>query len=339
MATPTRPPSIGGRRDAEHPSGDGVPTESPTTATGPPRGIPSETDGGVPRGATGRTTGGPGDAHADAQGQRSASHPAPAATGHGASAAQLDNLSRPTGHRKRLLLLVPILLVAVGAGLLFGYRYWYESTYFVITDNAQITGDLVQVGSLNAGRIVATRLEIGAPIRAGQELAVVAMPQQVGSTTAGTGPRLDVLPTTDTLVSVQAPVDGVVAARTGHVGATVAAGQPIYLIVDPRKVWIRANIEESKVWMIQPGQRVAIHVDALNREIGGRVVAITPASAATFSLLPSGNVSGNFVKVTQYVPVKIVPDEVDTILPLGTSVEVRIQIRESTEELPLPWRP
>ena len=234
---------------------------------------------------------------------------------------------------------MPILLLAVAVGLFFGYRYWYESTYFVITDNAQITGDLVQVGSMNAGRIVASRLEIGAPVRAGQEIAVVAMPQQVGSTVAGAAPRMDVLATTDTLVTVLSPVDGVVASRTGHVGATVAAGQPIYMIVDPRKVWVKANIEEGKVWMLQPGQPVAIHVDALNREISGRVVAITPASAATFSLLPTGNVSGNFVKVTQYVPVKIVPDEVDTLLPLGTSVEVKIRVRETTEEYPLPWRP
>jgi len=234
---------------------------------------------------------------------------------------------------------VPILLGAVAVGVTFGYRYWYESTYFVSTDNAQITGDLVQVGSLNAGRIVASRMEIGATVRTGQELAVVAMPRQVGSTMAGASPRMDVVQTTDMLVPVQSPMDGVIAARTGFVGATVAAGQPIYTIVDPRNVWVRANIEEGKLWQIKPGQRVAIHVDALNRDVGGRVQAIAPASAATFSLLPTGNVSGNFVKVTQYVPIKIVPDEIDAILPLGTSVEVRIEVRQTTEELPLPWRP
>lgn len=253
--------------------------------------------------------------------------------------ADLDLPPRRKGRGKVFLLLVPILLGAVAVGVTFGYRYWYESTYFVSTDNAQITGDLVQVGSLNAGRIVASRMEIGATVRTGQELAVVAMPRQVGSTMAGASPRMDVVQTTDMLVPVQSPMDGVIAARTGFVGATVAAGQPIYTIVDPRNVWVRANIEEGKLWQIKPGQRVAIHVDALNRDVGGRVQAIAPASAATFSLLPTGNVSGNFVKVTQYVPIKIVPDEIDAILPLGTSVEVRIEVRQTTEELPLPWRP
>jgi multidrug resistance efflux pump len=330
MATPTRPPLGGERLPApDHPSGDGA-------RNGAPAGAPPAASDGAASG----TAPGHADSHAPRPAPAAPAPTAPAPAAHGtASAAPLDNLARPKRGRSRLLLLLPILLVATAVGLIFGYRYWYESTYFVITDNAQITGDLIQVGSLNAGRIVASRLEVGAPVRAGQELAVVAMPQQVGSTVAGAAPRLDVVMTTDTLVAVQSPVDGLVAARSGFVGATVAAGQPIYLIVDPRKVWVKANIEEGKLWMIQPGQRVSIHVDALNREIGGRVVAITPASASTFSLLPSGNVSGNFTKVTQYVPVKIQPDEVDAILPLGTSVVVKIQVRQPTEEYPMPWRP
>ena len=302
------------------------PTEKPRPSDPEPRPSPAG-----PRNGDGRDAA-HGPALGDARGQ------APAPSPH--RPVDLGELApAPRRKRWRLLLLLPILLIVGGVGLNIGYGYWYESTYFVITDNAQVTGDLIQVGSMNAGRIVASRVEIGAPVRAGQELAVVAMPQQVGSTVAGAAPRLDVLQTTDTLASVPSPTDGVIAARTAFVGATVAAGQPIYTIVDPRKVWIKANIEEGKVWMIQPGQRVAIHVDALNRAIGGRVVAITPASAATFSLLPSGNVSGNFVKVTQYVPVKIQPDEVDAILPLGTSVTVKIVVRQTTEELPLPWRP
>ena len=77
----------------------------------------------------------------------------PAATGRGlpdlesAEAYRAKSRSR----RKRFLLLIPILLIAVCASALFGYRYWYETTYFVSTENATVTGDLVQVGSLNAG--------------------------------------------------------------------------------------------------------------------------------------------------------------------------------------------
>ena len=59
----------------------------------------------------------------------------------------------------------------------------------------------------------------------------------------------------------------------------------------------------------------------------------------TFSLLPASNASGNFTKVTQYVPVKIVVDARGAVLPLGTSVEVRIHAREPGSEYPLPWQP
>ena len=68
-------------------------------------------------------------------------------------------------------------------------------------------------------------------------------------------------------------------------------------------------------------------------------LASSPPRAATFSLLPANNASGNFTKVTQYVPIKIQPDEIDAILPLGTSVVVKIAVRQPTEEYPMPWRP
>ena len=247
--------------------------------------------------------------------------------------------ARARSRQKRFWLLVPILLIAACAVLVFGYRYWFQTTYFVSTENAAVTGDLVQVGSLNAGRIVATRLDIGRPVREGQEIAVVAMPQEVSSGTVGSAPRMGITGTTDTLVSVYSPLNGIVAARMGHVGGTVTAGQPIYSLVDPRQVWVRANIEEAVAWRVAVGQEAEIHVDALNRDFIGHVDAITPASAATFSLLPPNNASGNFTKVTQYLPVKIVADTGGAVLPLGTSVVVRIKVREPGEAYPMPWRP
>src|SRR5262249_19827077 len=157
-------------------------------------------------------------------------------------------------------------------------------------------------GSLNAGRIVATRVDVGRPVRDGQEIAVVAMPREVGSSGVGTAPRMGLTGTDDSLVPVYAPLNGIVAARIGQVGGTVSAGQPIYALIDPAQVWVKANIEESNAWRVQAGQAAVIHVDALNRDFWGHVDAITPASAATFSLLPANNASGNFTKVTQYVP-------------------------------------
>jgi len=246
---------------------------------------------------------------------------------------------RTRKRRKRFWLLAPILLIALCVSVALGYRYWYQTTYFVWTENAAVTGDLVQVGSLNAGRIVATRVDVGRPVREGQEIAVVAMPQELSSGITGSAPRMGITGTTDALVPVYSPLNGIVAARMGHVGGTVTAGQPIYALVDPRQVWIRANIEEASAWRVEVGQEAEIHADALNRDFVGYVDAVTPASAATFSLLPANNASGNFTKVTQYVPVKIVVDTRGVVLPLGTSVVVRIKVREPGEPFPMPWRP
>lgn len=268
--------------------------------------------------------------------------PTPAPNGHSrpaAAAATLEATKKPGSKRRRLFLLVPILLVILVVAGVLGYRYWYDSTYFISTDNASVTGDLVQVGSLNAGRIVAAKVEIGRTVQAGQEIAVVAMPQEIAGASQGVGPKVSVTGNTDSLVSVYAPLTGIVAARMGYVGGTVAAGQPIYSLVDPSQVWVKANVEESMAWRVANGQLVDIHVDALNRNFSGHVEAITPASAATFSLLPSNNASGNFTKVTQYVPVKIVVDTGGAVLPLGTSVEVKIHVREPASAYPLPWQP
>ena len=68
----------------------------------------------------------------------------------------------------RALGLLVVLLVVGAVGTVVGYHFWHESTYFVVTDNAQVTGDLIQVGSLNAGRMVAARFEVGQTVQAGQ---------------------------------------------------------------------------------------------------------------------------------------------------------------------------
>jgi multidrug resistance efflux pump len=306
-------------------TGSGSAAEKPTasagagtTTTSPPSVAPAPTPGVTPAPATVPASNG-------------TSHQPVPATVHEAT-------KKPASKLRRLLFLVPILGVILAVSGVLGYRYWYDSTFFISTDNASVTGDLVQVGSLNAGRIVAAKVDIGRTVQAGQEIAVVAMPQEIAGASQGVGPKVSVTGNTDSLVSVYAPLTGIVAARMGYVGGTVAAGQPIYSLVDPAQVWVKANVEESLAWRVVNGQPVDVHIDALNRDFTGHVEAITPASAATFSLLPSNNASGNFTKVTQYVPVKIVVDTGGTVLPLGTSVEVRIHVREPQTAYPLPWQ-
>ncbi|HEY3111064.1 MAG TPA: efflux RND transporter periplasmic adaptor subunit [Chloroflexota bacterium] len=216
-------------------------------------------------------------------------------------------------------------MAVVGAATV-GYRWWVDSQLYVSTDNAQIAGRLIQVGGTSAGRVAEVRYDVGAPIRKDTVVAAIYAPVPVGATANGQ-PKLEFRATSDALVEVTTPVDGVVIARNANAGDTVPAGQPLLTLVDPKQLWINANVEETLVRRLQIGQPVEVHVDALDANLSGRVKAITPASAATFSLLPSQNTAGNFTKQTQLVPVKIELDQPDPRLAIGTSVEVKIRVQ------------
>jgi membrane fusion protein (multidrug efflux system) len=106
---------------------------------------------------------------------------------------------------------------------------------------------------------------------------------------------------------VKAPVRGVVSRKTVEVGQVVQPGQPLLALVPLDDVWVTANFKESQLKSIRPGQPVAIAVDAYGgRTYRGRVDSIAAATGSRFSLLPPENASGNYVKVVQRIPVKIV---------------------------------
>lgn len=229
---------------------------------------------------------------------------------------------RPRIFTRRLLL--PLLLVVVLVGGYFGYNAWRDSQIYVSTDNAQLSGQPVQIGAMNAGRVDAIMPSIGDTVHKGDVVASVALPSQVGVSQNGQ-PKMGFLGGADTHVDVQAPVDGIVIEEPVAVGATVTAGQSIVSIVDPSNLWVNANIEETSVGRVKVGQPVTVHVDALNADVPGRVVAVTPATAETFSVLPSSNTSGSFTKVTQLVPVRIAVNLGNQPMLVGANVEVKIQ--------------
>jgi multidrug resistance efflux pump len=223
--------------------------------------------------------------------------------------------------------LLPIGAVVVTIAAVVGFNAWREGQLYVSTDNAQLSGQPVQVGSMNAGRVVAILTGIGATVHKGDVLAQVALPSQVGMGQNGT-PKLGFLGAGDTQVDVQSPLDGIVIAEPVAVGASVAAGSPIVSIVDPTQLYVTANIEETNIARVHVGQPVNVHVDALGTDIPGKVEAITPATAGTFSLLPTSNTSGNFTKVTQLVPVRVSVNLGNQPLLLGANVEVKIRVAD-----------
>lgn len=128
--------------------------------------------------------------------------------------------------------------------------------------------------------------------------------------------------------TITAPADGWVTHRSVEVGQYLQAGQGVLAIV-AEHVWVTANFKETQLARIKPGQRVSIHLDAVpHRQFKGHVDSIQAGTGAQFSLLPPENAAGNYVKVVQRVPVKIVFDEPDLpTLPLGASAVPAIRVQ------------
>ncbi|MCK1390018.1 HlyD family secretion protein [Bradyrhizobium sp. 1] len=109
---------------------------------------------------------------------------------------------------------------------------------------------------------------------------------------------------------ITAPVDGTVGARSLRVGQFVQAGTQLMAVVPLDAVYVVANFKETQLTHVRPGQPVELHVDSFrNRTLRGHVDSLSPASGLEFALLPPDNATGNFTKIVQRVPVKIVLDD------------------------------
>jgi multidrug resistance efflux pump len=228
--------------------------------------------------------------------------------------------------RRGPLIIAVVVLFLLAAGI-YGYRYWYDSEHYVRTDNAYVTGSLVQVTSPVPGRLTALDAEVGRRVAEGEVLARVTAPV-VSSLPGSSATSTRFYPATNLTGEAVAPITGLVVALPAAVGDTLAAGQPVATLVDPASLWVVANVDETKVGRVKPGQPVEVHVDMLGETLPGTVEAITPAAAALFSFLPAQNANGNFTKVSQVVPVKIAVDYGGRTIYPGTSVSVSIRVKD-----------
>ncbi len=134
-----------------------------------------------------------------------------------------------------------------------------------------------------------------------------------------------------TYTRIAAPASGVVSKKTVEVGQLVQPGQPLMSVVPLEDVWVTANLKETQVEDVKPGEPAEFTVDAYpGIHFRGHVESVSPATGARFSLLPPDNATGNFTKVVQRLPVRIRPDgPPDAVHPLrpGMSVVVTIQTK------------
>jgi len=130
---------------------------------------------------------------------------------------------------------------------------------------------------------------------------------------------------------VRAPMDGVVAKKTVELGQVAQVGQPLLALVPLQGVWIVANFKETQLARMRAGMRAEIAVDGVpGRVFGGTLDSLSAGTGARFSLLPPENATGNWVKVVQRIPVKILLDEKelrDSTLRTGMSCVVTIRVK------------
>jgi multidrug resistance efflux pump len=213
---------------------------------------------------------------------------------------------------KRLLLLnIIILLVLVGGGF-GGYAYYYKSVNYLSTDNAQISGQPVTIAATANGKLTDWKGNVGDHLAKNSTVGTIA-------TTDATGKPVS--------MNVTVPTDGTIVQNNAVQDSFVAAGTPLAQVYDLNKLWVTANIEETKIDEVAVGQDVDIYVDAFpNSTLKGKVQQIGLATAGTFSLLPSSsNATGNYTKITQVVPVKVsIDDNKGVAIVPGMNVTVQI---------------
>jgi membrane fusion protein (multidrug efflux system) len=136
-----------------------------------------------------------------------------------------------------------------------------------------------------------------------------------------------------------APVGGVIAKRSVQVGQRVAAGTPLLAVVPLNDVWVDANFKEVQLARMRPGEPVIVHADLYGNAIDfhGRVAGLGAGSGSAFALLPAQNASGNWIKIVQRVPVRILLDPQELTshpLRVGLSTHVRVDIADSSSAPP-----
>jgi membrane fusion protein (multidrug efflux system) len=127
---------------------------------------------------------------------------------------------------------------------------------------------------------------------------------------------------------ILSPISGVVSRRLADQGQVVQVGQPLLIVNDPAEKWVVANVEETKIRRVRQGAGVKVEVDAFpGRDFEGQVEFIGSAASSEFALLPSENPSGNFIKVTHRIPVRVSVKDPKNILKPGMMVVVAIEAK------------
>jgi multidrug resistance efflux pump len=216
----------------------------------------------------------------------------------------------------RRMILVPVLIFLALAAIGGGIGYWIYNNYtYYNTDDAQVTGQIVNVSAPAAGQLATLSVKQGDTVTQDQTIGTI--------TAAGAGTN------NSATVNLTSPINGTILQTTAVPGQNVVPGFSVVQLTDLSSVNVTAYVDEGAIDNVKVGQGVDIHIDAYSgTSFTGKVQRIVMATAGQFSLLPTqDNASSNFTKVGQRIPVVILLDATSgkTIMP-GMSVSVTIHI-------------
>lgn len=211
--------------------------------------------------------------------------------------------------RKKILVSVFGLMLITVMGIVS--YYVYQGIYYVKTEDAKVNGDIVRVIPQVVGELEKFDIKEGDYVNKDEILAKQSIDNISGSDFEK--------------ALIKAPIAGKIIKKQGVIGENVAPGQVLMMIVDPEKLYITANIEETKLEKVKIGQVVDIKIDQFkNKKFTGKIKAIGNAANSAFSMFPSST-GTTFTKVVQKIPVDIEFNHDDSVL-LGTNAVVKIHI-------------
>ncbi len=243
------------------------------------------------------------------------------------------------------------LVALIGAA----YLYWHHQTLYPSTDNAQVEANIIQLAPLVTGVVSEVKVQEYAAVKSGDVLLqidpapfeaalklaqgrlVVAQQQAQGAPAPQAAAAKGNVEQAEAAVeqarteldhaTIKAPVDGTVGKVRIRPGDIAKTGMPVFPLVDTSTWWVDANFKETDLARIKPGQTATISLDVYpSKELTGKVEAISRASSSAFSLMPSENATGSWVKVVQRFPVRIAltlqPD--DPPIGVGASASVTV---------------
>ncbi|KRW91127.1 multidrug transporter [Alicyclobacillus tengchongensis] len=195
----------------------------------------------------------------------------------------------PANSFRKVIVFNIILFVVLVAAAITGYYFYNQSTLYLKTDDAQISGTQITVAAPATGKLINWQGNVGTNFTSGQQVAEVQTQE---------GNKVVDIPVT-------MPAAGTIAQDDAVNNQIVAAGTPLAYAYDMRHLYVVAKIKETLIDKDKVGQQVDVYVAGKAGSINGTVTQIGDATAGTFSLLPTQSTTADYTPVTQVVPVTI----------------------------------